>query len=67
MTVSSQVKGCFASVKNIEATLETLANKTQDQEAKKAFKDVQTIMNTVQNDLENQVLYLTKEEPQYKS
>ncbi|HLS10311.1 DUF1657 domain-containing protein [Lentibacillus sp.] len=67
MTVSSQVKGCFASVKNIEATLDTLANKTKDEEAKKAFQDVQTIMNTIQFDLENQVLYLTKEEPQYES
>lgn len=67
MTVSSQVKGCFSSIKNIEATLETLANKTQDQEAKKAFKEVQNTMWTVKSDLENQVLYLTKEEPQYKS
>lgn len=67
MTVSSQVKGCFASTKSIEATLETLANKTRDQETEKALKDVQNIMRTVQSDLEKQVLYLTKEEPQYKS
>ncbi|GAB4072226.1 DUF1657 domain-containing protein [Barrientosiimonas marina] len=67
MTVSSQVKGCFASVKSIEASLDTLIHKTQNEEAKKAFKDAQAMVNTVQADLETQVLYLTKEEPQYKS
>ncbi|ALX50500.1 hypothetical protein AOX59_01025 [Lentibacillus amyloliquefaciens] len=67
MTVSSQVKGCFASVKNIEATLESLSAKTRDQKADEIFNDVRNTMRTVQNDLENQVLHLTKEEPQYKS
>ncbi|HLR62305.1 MAG TPA: DUF1657 domain-containing protein [Lentibacillus sp.] len=67
MTVSSQVKGCFSSIKSAEATLETLAAKTNDQEAEQIFKEVQNTLKTVQLDLENQVLYLTKEEPQYKS
>lgn len=67
MTVSSQVKGCFSSVKNIEATFETLSKKTSDQEAEEALKEVQNTMRTIKSDLENQVLYLTKEEPQYKS
>ncbi|SFB35156.1 Protein of unknown function [Lentibacillus halodurans] len=67
MTVSSQVKGCYSSIKSIEATLETLVSKTQDQEAEKTLKDVQNTMKTVKSDLEKQVLYLTKEEPQYKS
>ncbi|QKY68876.1 DUF1657 domain-containing protein [Lentibacillus sp. CBA3610] len=67
MTVSSQVKGCFSSVKSIEATLETLSEKTADQEAEEALKEVQNTMRTIKSDLENQVLYLTKEEPQYKS
>ncbi|TFJ94470.1 DUF1657 domain-containing protein [Lentibacillus salicampi] len=67
MTVSSQVKGCFSSIKSAEATLETLAVKTNDQETEQIFKEVQHTLKTVKNDLENQVIYLTKEEPQYKS
>ncbi|RYG73992.1 DUF1657 domain-containing protein [Lentibacillus lipolyticus] len=67
MTVSSQVKGCYASLKNADATLETLAAKTQDQETEKAFREARNTVRTVKQDLEQQVIFLTREEPQYKS
>ncbi|TMN23409.1 DUF1657 domain-containing protein [Lentibacillus cibarius] len=67
MTVSSQVKGCFASLKNVEATLETLTAKTTNQETEQVFREVRNAVKIVKNDLEEQVIFLTKEEPQYKS
>lgn len=67
MTVGSQVKGCFSSIKSAEATLSLLANKTQDTEAKKNFEEVEKIIANVKTDLERQVIYLSKEEPQYKN
>ncbi|CDQ40301.1 DUF1657 domain-containing protein [Virgibacillus salexigens] len=66
MTVGSQVKGCFSSIKSIEATLQTLAAKTADQEQQTAFKQVEQIISEVKNDLQHQVIQLTKDEPQYK-
>ncbi|MFD2761984.1 DUF1657 domain-containing protein [Lentibacillus juripiscarius] len=67
MTVSSQVKGCYASLKSADATLETLAAKTSSQEAEEAFRQARNTVRTVKQDLEQQVIFLTKEEPQYKS
>lgn len=67
MTIGSQVKSCFSSLKSAEATLGLLANKTQDQETKRVYKEAKTIVDEVKNDLQKQVIYLTKEEPQYKS
>ncbi|WP_164669227.1 DUF1657 domain-containing protein [Virgibacillus doumboii] len=67
MTVGSQVKSCYSSVKNVDATLESLANKTQSPEAGEAFEEAQEIIAQVKEDLKNQVIYLAKEEPQYKN
>lgn len=66
MTVGSQVKGCFSSVKSAEATLEMLANKTKSQEAKEAFENTKNTLTEVKDDLEQQVVALGIEEPQYK-
>lgn len=66
MTVGSQVKGCFSSIKSIEATLNILAAKTQDQQSKQAFKNTQEIISEIKADLQKQVIKLSKEEPQYK-
>ncbi|MFC4556911.1 DUF1657 domain-containing protein [Virgibacillus kekensis] len=67
MTVGSQVKGCYSSLKSAEATLSSLMNKTQNPEAKKCFQDARQIINSIKEDLGNQVIYLSKEEPQYKN
>lgn len=66
MTVGSQVKSCFASIKSAEATLQLLANKTTDNQAKEVFEHTANIISEIKNDLQNQVLYLSREEPQYK-
>ncbi|RLL45158.1 DUF1657 domain-containing protein [Oceanobacillus piezotolerans] len=65
MTVGSQVKGTFASVKNIEANLDLLANKVQEAEAQQAFSEVQQIITEIKQDLEKQIIYLSRQEPQY--
>lgn len=67
MTVGSQVKGCFSSIKSAEATLEVLANKTKSQEGKEVFESTGNVLNEIKNDLEQQVIRLGLEEPQYKS
>lgn len=66
MTVGSQVKSCYSSIKSAEATLELLANKTQSTETKQAFEQAQQIITEIKDDLQKQVIYLTQEEPTYK-
>ncbi|MCG3420044.1 DUF1657 domain-containing protein [Oceanobacillus jordanicus] len=66
MTVGAQVKGCFSSIKNIEASLQTLANKTTAKESREAIEQVQQLISEVKDDLQNQVIQLSIEEPQYK-
>jgi NifU-like protein involved in Fe-S cluster formation len=66
MTVGSQVKSCFSSIKSAEATLELLANKTQHQQAKEAFEETRNLVTEVKDDLQKQVIQLGTEEPQYK-
>lgn len=66
MTVGSQVKGCFSSVKSIESGLETLAAKTRNKEAEQAFYDAGKIVAEIKVDLQQQVFRLAHEEPQYK-
>ncbi|MFU0791727.1 DUF1657 domain-containing protein [Virgibacillus proomii] len=66
MTVGAQVKGCFSSIKSIEATLQLLIEKTKEQEQQKQFEQAMQIVAEVKKDLQQQVIKLTKEEPQYK-
>jgi hypothetical protein len=66
MTVGSQVKSCFSSIKSAEATIQLLATKTQEHEAHEKFKEAEKIIASIKNDLQQQVIQLTKEEPQYK-
>jgi hypothetical protein len=65
VTVGSQVKTCYASIKNIEATLAILSNQTNELDAQKAFKETENIIKEIKLDLEKQVLLLAREEPQY--
>jgi hypothetical protein len=66
MTVGSQVKGCYSSIKDIEASLGVLSNKTQNEESKQAFEHTEQIIKEIKNDLQKQVVKLSKQEPQYK-
>lgn len=66
MTVGSQVKSCFSSIKSSEASLKLLENKTQDPQAQVAFNYANQLIAEVKSDLQKQVIQLSKEEPQYK-
>ncbi|MBO1003589.1 DUF1657 domain-containing protein [Pseudogracilibacillus auburnensis] len=66
MTVGANVKGCYFTIKQAGAILEQLAVKTNTDEAREAFLKAQEILSEVAVDLEKQVLFLAKEEPQYK-
>jgi hypothetical protein len=65
MTVGSQVKGCYSSIKSIEASLGVLLNKTQNEESKRAFEHTEQIIKVIKDDLQKQVVILSKQEPQY--
>lgn len=66
MTIGSQVKQSLASIKSAQASLSSLAVRTQSHEAKQAFQQSMTIMNEVKKDLEVRVGELEREEVQYK-
>lgn len=66
MTVGSQVKSCFASIKSAEATLVLLAQKTQDDQTKQILTNAQHNISEIKDDLQKHVLFLSREEPQYK-
>jgi DNA-binding ferritin-like protein len=65
MTVGSQVKTCYASIKNIEATLAILANQTNEASSRNVYRETEAIITEIKKDLEKQVLMLAREEPQY--
>jgi broad specificity polyphosphatase/5'/3'-nucleotidase SurE len=66
MTVAAQVKTCLASLKSVQASLESFALNTQNQEAKTMFTTAsQTTLQVIQ-DVQSRVQELENEEPQYK-
>ncbi|GAA0613810.1 DUF1657 domain-containing protein [Virgibacillus siamensis] len=67
MTVGAQVKACYASIKSAEATLMSLKGKSSDPEAREALEGAEKMMVDIKADLKKQVIYLSQEEPQYKS
>lgn len=66
MTVGSNVKGCYFALKSAEATLAQLALKTTSEEARQIYEEAKQILREVKADLKEQVLFLAREEPQYK-
>ncbi|MEK5443627.1 DUF1657 domain-containing protein [Fredinandcohnia sp. FSL W7-1320] len=66
MTVGSQVKQCLSSIKSIEASLSSLALRTQDTLAKQTFHETMMIMDEIKNDLKHRVSEIEREEYQYK-
>ena len=66
MTVASQVKQTLSGLKSAQASLETFALQTENQQAKQLFKDAakqtQTIVDTVNSRLQQ----IEQEEPQYQ-
>lgn len=66
MTVSSQVKTTLASLKSAQASLETFALGTQNQQAKQLFETAAQTTQGVVDQLNSRVQELEQEEPQYK-
>ncbi|GGA45196.1 DUF1657 domain-containing protein [Paenibacillus physcomitrellae] len=66
MTVASQVKTCVASLKSAQASLETFALSTQNQQAKDLFTNAAQQTQTIIDQVSSRVQQLENEEPQYK-
>lgn len=66
MTVGSDVKQCLASLKGVEASLSSLAIRTQDNESKKTLHETMMVVNVLVTDLKKRVGELEREEFQYK-
>ncbi|GAV14679.1 hypothetical protein PBN151_4657 [Paenibacillus sp. NAIST15-1] len=66
MTVGSQVKTCLASLKGVQADLESFALATQNQEAKQLYTNAAQQTQQIVDQVENRVQQLETEEPQYK-
>ncbi|ANS74216.1 hypothetical protein AWM70_06155 [Paenibacillus yonginensis] len=66
MTVASQVKTCVASLKSAQASLETFALSTQNQQAKDLFTNAAQQTQMIIDQVSTRVQQLEQEEPQYK-
>ncbi|GAF65366.1 DUF1657 domain-containing protein [Alkalihalobacillus trypoxylicola] len=66
MTVSSQVKGTLASLKGIEATLQTLSLQAEAMEQRDRFHQASLKTKTVITQIEKRVSEIEKQEPQYQ-
>ncbi|MDD9268747.1 DUF1657 domain-containing protein [Paenibacillus sp. GCM10023248] len=66
MTVASQVKTTLASLKSAQASLETFALSTQNQEAKQLYETAAMAAQDIVNQVASRVQQLENEEPQYK-
>jgi hypothetical protein len=66
LTVAAQVKQPLAGLKNAQASLESFALQTQNQQAKQLYTDAASKTGDIVNTLEPRVQQMEKEEPQYK-
>ncbi len=66
MTVGSDVKQCFASLRGVEASLSSLALRTLDDESKRTLHEAMMVVHEVTKDLKKRVGELEGEELQYK-
>ncbi|MEW9701531.1 DUF1657 domain-containing protein [Paenibacillus sp. SI8] len=66
MTVAAQVKTTLASLKSAQASLETFALSTQNQEAKQLFETAAKSTQDIVDQVSSRVSQLESEEPQYK-
>ncbi|WP_100372627.1 DUF1657 domain-containing protein [Bacillus sp. FJAT-45037] len=66
MSVAGQVKGTLFSLKGIEATLSKLALQSVDDEAQRVYHHGALKVRTIVKEMEDQVMFLEREEPQYK-
>lgn len=66
MTVAAQVKTCLSSLKSAQASLESFALNTQNQQAKQLFEQAAKQTQTIVDQIAGRVQQLEQEEPQYK-
>ncbi|MFD1066070.1 hypothetical protein [Oceanobacillus locisalsi] len=67
MTVGSQVKTCHATLKSIEAGLDLLHASTSEYDLKHTIEEVTGLIKDARHDVHQQIIYMEKQEPQYKS
>ncbi|WP_045523879.1 DUF1657 domain-containing protein [Neobacillus niacini] len=65
MTVGTQVKQALAGLKSAQASFETFALETDNQNAKKLYQDAAQQTQTVLDSLEPRLQEILAEEPQY--
>jgi hypothetical protein len=65
MTVGTQVKQALASLKGAQASFETFALATDNQNAKKLYQDAAQQTQSVLDSLEPRLQEILAEEPQY--
>jgi hypothetical protein len=65
MTVGTQVKTAVASLKSAQASFETFALSTDNQNAKQLYQQAAQETQTVLNNLEPRIQEIQNEEPQY--
>jgi hypothetical protein len=66
MTIATQVKTCLASLKSAQASLETFALGTQNQEAKLLFENAAQSTQQIVDQVSSRVQQIENEEPQFK-
>ena len=66
MTVASQVKQTLSGLKSAQASLESFALQTQNQQAKQLYANAAQQAKAIVDTLEPRVNEIENEEPQYK-
>ena len=61
MTVSSEVKQLYATLKGIEASLSSLSIRTEDGESARILKEAMQMVNEVKKDVQSRVGELERE------
>lgn len=67
MTVASQVKQTLAGLKSAQASFETFALQTENQQAKQMFQNCAQQTQMIVDTLAPRVQEIEQEEPQYKN
>lgn len=66
MTVASEVKQCLANLKGIEASLSSLALRTEHDDSKRTLHETMMVVDEIVSDMKKRVGELEREEFQYK-
>ncbi|MDE3839183.1 DUF1657 domain-containing protein [Bacillus methanolicus] len=66
MTVIKDVKTALASLKSAQASFETFALGTENQQAKQLYQDAAKQTQSIIDNLEPRIQQIEQEEPQYK-